>query len=161
MKTLEWAREKRLPILTVALDRFSIRRAFLYLDIIKGTDSSESNLEMDRIVSQLRDTNAAHYYLPRALLTRAWQRCRQGMRIGWESAESDLKEAGEIAKDGCMPLHLADVYLYRARLFLGESKYPWLSAQDDIAQARRLMEKHGYWRRKQELEDAEALLKAT
>jgi tetratricopeptide (TPR) repeat protein len=161
LKTLEWAHEKHLPILTIALDRFSIRRAFLYLEIIECADSSDSGAEMDQIVSQLRETNAAHYYLPRALLTRAWQRFRQGMRIGWESAESDLKEAGEIAKDSCMPLHLADVYLYRARLFLGESNYPWLSAQHDIAQARHLIEKHGYWRRKLELEDAEASLKGT
>jgi len=161
LKTLEWAHEKHLPILTIALDRFSIRRACLYLDIIEFADSPDSVPEMDQIVSQLRETNAAHYYLPRALLTRAWQRFRQGMRIGWESAESDLKEAGEIAKDSHMPLHLADVYLYRARLFLGESDYPWLSAQDDITQARHLIEKHGYWRRKQELEDAQASLKAT
>ena len=29
------------------------------------------------------------------------------------------------------------------------------SAKDDLADARRLIEKHGYWRRKEELEDAE------
>jgi len=34
--------------------------------------------------------------------------------------------------------------------------YPWISPQADIAEARRLIEKHGYWRRKEELEDAEA-----
>jgi hypothetical protein len=55
---------------------------------------------------------------------------------------------------------MADIHLHRARLF-GLSKdrpanYPWTSPQDDLAEARRLIEKHGYWRRKEELEDAEA-----
>ena len=59
-----------------------------------------------------------------------------------------------------MPLFMADIHLRRARLF-GMSKdrpanYPWTSPQDDLAEARRLIEKHGYWRRKEELEDAEA-----
>jgi hypothetical protein len=59
-----------------------------------------------------------------------------------------------------MTLHMADIHLHRARLF-GLSKdrpesYPWTSPQDDLAEARRLIAKHGYWRRKEELEDAEA-----
>jgi hypothetical protein len=58
-----------------------------------------------------------------------------------------------------MPLQMADILLHRARLF-GLSKerpsnYPWTSPQHDLAEARRLIEKHGYWRRKEELEDAE------
>jgi hypothetical protein len=36
--------------------------------------------------------------------------------------------------------------------------YPWKSPQADLAEARRLIEKHGYWRRKEELEDAEKAL---
>ena len=61
-----------------------------------------------------------------------------------------------------MPLFLADIHLYRARLFGrrkdedGGIKYPWESPKVDLAEARRLIEKHGYWRRKEELEDAEA-----
>ena len=35
-------------------------------------------------------------------------------------------------------------------------KYPWDSPAADLAAARALIEKHGYWRRKEELEDAEA-----
>jgi hypothetical protein len=34
--------------------------------------------------------------------------------------------------------------------------YPRTSPQDDLAEARSLIENHGYWRRKEELEDAEA-----
>jgi hypothetical protein len=37
----------------------------------------------------------------------------------------------------------------------GETAYPWKSPQTDLAEARRLIEKHGYLRRKEELEDAE------
>jgi hypothetical protein len=46
-----------------------------------------------------------------------------------------------------------------------EATYPWRnedvsprSAIQDLAEARRLIEKHGYWRRKEELEDAEAVI---
>ena len=34
------------------------------------------------------------------------------------------------------------------------------SPQHDLAEARRLIEKHGYWRRKEELENAEATILA-
>ena len=54
-----------------------------------------------------------------------------------------------------MPLYMADIHLHRARLFFREANYPWESPQKDLAEARRLIEKHGYWRRKEELEDAE------
>lgn len=80
-------------------------------------------------------------------------------------AQADLNEALEIAERGPMPLYLADIYLHRARLFFRESPYPWSnpdnrprSAKQDLAEARRLIEKHGYLRRKQELEDAEQVI---
>jgi len=99
--------------------------------------------------------------LPRGLLTRAWLRSLTGARAGPEGAQSDLDEAWEIAERGPMPLFLADIHLYRARLFFRETTYPcqWQSPQHDLAEARRLIFKHGYLRRKEELEDAEAALK--
>ena len=47
--------------------------------------------------------------------------------------------------------------------YLRETPYPWnqnsdgtpRGPADDLAAARRLIEKYGYWRRKEELEDAE------
>jgi hypothetical protein len=63
-------------------------------------------------------------------------------------AQADLDEAQEIAERGPMPLLLADIALYRARLFRD---------REALATARRLIEKHGYWRRKEELEDAEEM----
>lgn len=79
-------------------------------------------------------------------------------RTGPESAQSDPDEAWEIAERGPMPLFLADIHLHRARLFFRETKYPWISAKHDLAEARRLIFKHGYLRRKEELEDAEAAI---
>jgi hypothetical protein len=56
-------------------------------------------------------------------------------------------------------LFMADVHLYRARLFWAVKPYPWTSPQEDLAAARKLIEACGYWRRKEELEDAEAAAK--
>ena len=103
-------------------------------------------------------------FLVRDLLTRAWLRSLTGVRTGPESAQSNLDEAWEIAARGPMPLFLADIHLYRARLFGSEKAeggmktYPWESPQHDLAEARRLIVKHGYGRRMPELEDAEAAL---
>jgi hypothetical protein len=116
-------------------------------------------MDLDQAVSGLRCAGQQDD-LPRGLLTRAWLRSVTGARTGPERAQSDLDEAWEIAERGPMPLFLADIHLYRARLFFREATYPWQSPQHDLAEARRLIiEKHGYLRRKEELEDAEAALK--
>ena len=87
---------------------------------------------------------------PLGLLTRAWLRFLTGARTGHDSAQSGLNEAWEIAERGPMPLFLADIHLLRARLFgLSNDRpenYPWTSPQHDLAEARRLIAKHGYWR---------------
>jgi hypothetical protein len=61
-----------------------------------------------------------------------------------------------------MPLYHADVHLHRARLF-GKipaeergQKFPDIDPKVELREARRLIEKHGYGRREEELEDAEA-----
>jgi hypothetical protein len=48
-----------------------------------------------------------------------------------------------------MQLFLADVYLHRGRLF---------KEKVELAKAREIIEKCGYWRRKEELEDAEGVI---
>jgi hypothetical protein len=125
-----------------------------------------SDLErIESAVSGLRRAGTTHH-IPRALLTRAWQRSLTGTltsaQAGPDSAQSDLDEAWEIAERGPMPLFQADIHLHRARLFgrmTGEPlKYPWESPQHDLAEARRIIVKHGYLRRMPELEDAEAAL---
>jgi hypothetical protein len=67
-----------------------------------------------------------------------------------------------------MRLHMADIHLYRARLFHAVKRYPSNKSpdgterrgpKDDLADARKLIEPCGYWRRKEELDDAEAAAK--
>jgi hypothetical protein len=96
--------------------------------------------------------------LPRGLLTRAWLRAITGPHTGPDSAQADLDEAWDIAERGPMRLHMADIHLYRARLFFREAQYPWESPEADLAAARELIERCGYGRRREELADAEAAL---
>ncbi|MEQ1748880.1 MAG: hypothetical protein ABL974_05630 [Prosthecobacter sp.] len=70
-------------------------------------------------------------------------------------------EAQQIAERGPMPLFLADVHLHCARL-MGSSNaesrmanYPNIDPKAKLAKARKLIEKHGYGRRLEELADAE------
>jgi hypothetical protein len=75
-------------------------------------------------------------------------------------AQSDLDEAWEIAERGPMKLYMADIHLYRARLFFREKKYPWESPPADLAAAEKLINECGYHRRDEELADAKkAILK--
>ncbi|HEX7677075.1 MAG TPA: hypothetical protein VF713_03050 [Thermoanaerobaculia bacterium] len=178
-QTLEWAEQNNASLLTIALDHLTLGRAALYAAIIETrsrggepaqtasssstSDASQSGFssaatELEHAVSGLRRAGQQDI-LPRGLLTLAWLRTLTGARTGPESAQSDLDEAWEIAERGPMPLFLADIHLYRARLFFRETTYPWQSPQHDLAEARRLIFKHGYLRRKEELEDAEAALK--
>ena len=120
-------------------------------------DLASAATEIDHAVSGLRRAGVQDYLL-RGLLTRAWLRSLTGPATGPDSAQSDLDEAWEIAERGPMPLFLADIHLYRARLFFREKSYPWQSPQHDLAEARRLIFKHGYLRRKEELEDAEGFI---
>jgi hypothetical protein len=149
-------------LLDIALDHLTLGRATLYAAVLEGLALGQlgpCRESLQQAVDGLRDAGQQNY-LPRGLLTRAWLRFLTGARSGSESAQSDLIEAFEIAERGPMPLFMADIHLHRARLF-GLSKhrpenYPWTSPQHDLAEARRLIEKHGYGRRTEELEDAEA-----
>jgi hypothetical protein len=159
-------------LLDIALDHLTLGRAALYEVVLAvgGSPFKTPNLELktsiDAAVGGLRRAGTAHH-TPRGLLTRAWLRFLNGGRTGPESAQEDLDEAWEIAERGPMRLHMADVLLYRARLFHGVKPYPWATnasdnarrPKDDLAAARKLIEQCGYWRRKEELEDAEEAAK--
>jgi hypothetical protein len=121
--------------------------------ILEQSAIQNSQSEIDAAVSGLRHAGQQQY-LPLALLTRAWLRSLTGARTGLESAQSDLDEAWEIAERGPMKLFLADIHLYRARLFFREPSYPWQSPQDDLAVAEKLINDCGYHRRDGELADA-------
>jgi hypothetical protein len=136
--TLAWA-EVHLGLLSKALDHLTLARAALY----KGQPA------LDHITAAVVGLRAAGDVsrLPNGLLTRAWLRCLSGDEPG---CRADLDEAWEIAERGPMPLFQADILLYRARLFRDRNA---------LAAARRLIEKHGYHRRDEELADAEEAAK--
>ena len=160
-QTLRWVTGK-LGLLDEALDQLTLGRAALYEAIFLKTTINEPAPAINAAAASLRRAGTQHE-IPRSLLTRAWLRSLTGAMTtaahGPASAQSDLDEAWEIAERGPMPLFMADIHLYRARLFFGVTPYPWVSPRDDLAQARALIEKCGYWRRKEEIEDAEAAAK--
>ena len=147
-----------------AVSDLNTARAIFYHAILKqdrGPDGLAELAEAERtlgsVFTNLRSTE--HWlYVPNALLTRAWIRSLTSALAGPDSAQSDLDEAWEIAERGPMPLFLADIHLHRVRLFFREAAYPWESPQHDLKEARRLIFKHGYLRRQEELEDAEAVI---
>jgi tetratricopeptide (TPR) repeat protein len=124
-------------LLDIALNRLTLVRAAWYAGPGPGFDNITS------VVNDLRDAGEVEY-IGRGLLTRAWIRCLSGDDPG---SREDLDEAWEIAERGPMPLFQADIHLYLARLFRDRAA---------LAEARRLIEKHGYHRRDGELADAEA-----
>ncbi len=119
----------------------------------------DSNLKvaLDDAVNSLRHAGIQDHLL-RGLLTRAWQRFLSGAHTGPESAQEDLDEAWEIAERGPMKLHMADIHLYRARLFFREETYPWESARKDLEAAEKLINECGYHRRDEELADAKRVI---
>jgi tetratricopeptide (TPR) repeat protein len=159
-QTLDWWTTKfvNASLLDFALHHLTLGRAALYEAILAKSEIQNPKSEIEQAVAGLRRAGTTHH-IPRALLTRAWLRYLEGCRTGAESAQADLDEAWEIAERGPMRLFLADIHLYRARLFFREEEYPWESPAADLAEARKLIEQCGYGRRKEELEDAEAGLR--
>jgi hypothetical protein len=177
-QTLRRAKE-HLGLIDVALDHRTLGRAALFEEVLKSGDVQLSGAQMswcgdptserfdyahhelDAAVDGLRRASTSDY-IPSGLLSRAWLRSLTGQRSGHESAQSDLDEAWEIAERGPMRLFIADIHLYRARLFFREREYPWnknpdgtaRGPKDDLAAAGKLINDCGYHRRDEELADA-------
>ncbi len=145
-QTLGWNASQQW-LLDIALDHLTLGRVRLYRALLERTAPEDARAEIEQAVDGLRRAGQQDD-LPRGLLTRAWLRSAMGDDAG---ARSDLDEAQEIAERGPMPLHLADIHLHRGRLFRDRSA---------LAEARRLIDKHCYERRRGELEDAEAMAKS-
>ena len=150
-------------LLDIGLDHLTLARTALYQALLEHTDSDNAETAINLAVTYLRRAGRQDI-LPLSLLTRAWLRVlrlRSATASGphaLNEAIEDLNEAWDIAERGPMPLFMVDIHLHRARLFGRVSPYPWESPQADLAESRRLIVKHGYGRRKQELEDAERAL---
>jgi hypothetical protein len=160
--------ERSRRLLDIALHHLTMNRAALYRSISQDADFRllASYLpQIDRTMHGLRAAGQLQH-LPPGFLTRAWVRMRTDAHANAANAMGDLDEAWEIAERGPMPLFMADIHLHRARLFFREPKYPWnrnpegtpRGPKDDLAAARAIIERCGYWRRKEELEDAEAVI---
>ena len=163
-QALELARDQ-LSLLTIAQDHLTLGRAALYRWLAEGGEPRAEGGESGTLgpcpsplsrniaaaVDGLRNSGDM-MYLPRGLLTRAWQRQLTGDAAG---AASDLDEAWEIAERGPMPLYQTDILLTRARLFFRDDLD---AAKKDLAEASRLIEEHDYHRRDEELQDAEAAI---
>jgi hypothetical protein len=155
-------------LLDIAFNCLTLGCAALFEAVLSSASASIAAGNLSEAVSVLRRAGAQHH-VPRGLLARAWCSSAQAAQHrqhgrdkeaieSAKAAQADLDEAWEIASRGPMPLFMADIHLYRARLFGRITPYPWESKEHDLREARRLIEKHGYWRRKEELEDAEAAL---
>jgi hypothetical protein len=166
-QTLKWEEGMGgAPLLDSALHHLTLGRATLFSAILSNAEIRNATLEIEPAINGLRRAGTKHH-LSRGLLTRAWLRFLADARTGAQSAQEDLDEAWEIAEPGPMRLFMADIHLYRARLFHAVRPYPWnknpdgteRGPKDDLAAARKLIEQCGYWRRKEELEDAEEAAK--
>jgi len=163
-QTLKWIRPLQW-LLDIALDHLTLGRASLYAPILENftRDMSHSAGEhLDAAVQGLKQAGDLSHF-PRSLFPRAWLHVLQNEPT---KAQELLDEAWQIAERGPMRLHLADVYLHRARLFFRTQPYPWGTSpdgtmrgpRDDLVAARELIERCGYGRRIPELEDAERVI---
>lgn len=150
-------------LIDLALERFTLGSALLYEAILAKSDTRRAQLQVEQTVNGFRRAGIMGH-LPRGLLIRAWLRFIEGKRTGTDSAQTDLDEAWEIAERSSMKLHMADIHLYRARLFGkfrtldGSLDYPWKSPRADLEAAEKLINTCGYHRRDKELDDAKQAL---
>jgi len=143
MQTIAIA-ERNSWLLDIALDHLILGRAALYLSILDASNRVHRESAIGNINAAVNGLRAAGQQddLPRGLLTRAWLHSLENDIPG---SRADLDEAFQIAERGSMPLHLADVHLHRARLFHNKQ---------ELLKSHAIIEKCGYWRRREELDDA-------
>jgi tetratricopeptide (TPR) repeat protein len=158
--TLAWVKVVSNTNLDVSLNQLTLGRAEQYEAITEGTSIDPCHAFVEQAMDGLRRAGSQDQIL-RGLLTRAWLRFLIGACTGPESAQADLDEAWEIAERGPMRLHMADIHLYRARLFFREKQYPWESPAADLAAAEKLINECGYHRRDEELADAKRAILGT
>jgi hypothetical protein len=132
-------------VLDIAVDHLSLARVGLIRAILSGP-LPQSTLELPDVAAAVNGLRNAGRLgeLTEGLLTAALYHFVRGDSASGGMA---LNEAQAIAERGPMPLYLADIHLHRARLFRQKA---------ELAKASVLIEKHSYWRRMGELEDAQA-----
>ena len=145
-ETLKWAEATRkASLLDMALDHLTLGRARCMKRCLINRQSKieQAREQLPAAVDGLRRAGQQDH-IPNGLLSRAWLRFVEGDS---DHVRADLDEAWEIAERGPMKLFMADIHLHRARLFRDK---------ESLAKGAELIRKCGYWRRKEELADAEA-----
>ena len=160
-QSLEWALTTG-SLVDIARDRLTLSRVRLYRVMlsqeVRRFYDSELSTTLEEVVNGLRRAGQMDE-LPRGLLTRSWLRFLGGIRTGRGSTHEDLDEAWEVSERGPMRLHMADIHLYRARLFFREKEeYPWESPESDLKAAEKLINECGYHRRVEELAYAKRVI---
>jgi tetratricopeptide (TPR) repeat protein len=146
-RTLEWARQHG-GLLSIALDNLSLARAGLLEAQQAGKGNTTQAEEfLQRTVDGLRQAGRIDF-LPRGLLARAALHRVTGY---YGRAERDLAEVLRIATRGGMGLYLADYHLESARLHLAQGNQD--EAREHWATAREMIERMGYHRRDNEVNE--------
>jgi tetratricopeptide (TPR) repeat protein len=154
-QTLMW--NTGFGLLDEACDHLTLGRITIYSSLLNRESHQRTTDESDSAKEQLRSASngfrkaGTQHLIPLSLVSLSWLRFLEGDTAG---ARADLDEAWDIAERGPMRLHMADIHLYRARLFFREKTYPWKSPQADLAAAEKLINDCGYHRRDEELADA-------
>jgi tetratricopeptide (TPR) repeat protein len=157
----EW-RTERYELLDGGLLKLMRGRAFLLRARANGTDKDleQAREQLEQALSELELAGFQENFI-RGLLGQA-EYFGTDMVANAEAAESVINKAWEIANRGPMPLFLVDILITRIRVFgMGDrpsARYPWLSLQADITDARRLIAAHRYQRRERQIEEAESYL---
>ena len=157
-QTLEWAKQVRVSLLSIALDQLTLGRAHLQQRLLPSTFGRGAGGEglhwLDQAVAGLRIAGTLQY-LPLGLLARA---ALHRHTRDFDRARQDLQEVFDIADGSGMRLHLTDYHLEMARLLVAEAKsltptpLPEVEGlQEHIAKAEKLIEATGYRRRDKEL----------
>ncbi len=150
MRSLEWISRSGL-LLSQALDNLSIGRAALYACALKGaiegTNGDLARTRLNMALDGFRKASAQDF-VPQSLVSKSWIEFLSGKA---DAASDDLDYAFEIAERSGMRLQMADIELYRARLF---------RSRESLVRARQIIDSSGYGRRKDELADAEELARS-
>jgi tetratricopeptide (TPR) repeat protein len=148
-KRVTWALEiakRNTWLLSIALDNLLLGRVWLLEAQQAGTGDTTGAAEfLHRAVEWLRRAGRMDY-LPLGLLARAALHRFNG---DYARAERDLAEVLRIATRGGMGLHLADYHLESARLRLAQGNRD--KARKHLATAREMIERMGYHRRDNEV----------
>jgi tetratricopeptide (TPR) repeat protein len=160
---LQYAMGTNFPI-EIALCRLALGEAELARTIMESIGNKADSATVTKADEDLSDSanrlraSGQQDELPVGLMALAWM---QILLDDSGKASSLLDEAWEIAQRGPMKLFLADIHLYRARLFSREKPYPWKSPEDDLAAAEKLINDCSYHRRDEELADAKHAILGT